>query len=83
MDAELLGTEWIWVGKDRKDRKGGGIGFVVKKSLNPRVMKVTECNNILWLEVDSGGKWYVAVVYLIPKDSGQMSGLSLSSSGAS
>ena len=59
MDSELLGTEWIWVGKDRKGRRGGGLGCVVKKALKPRVMKVTECNNILWLEVDSGCKCYV------------------------
>ena len=68
MDAEVFGTEWSWFGLDRKRRRGGGLGFVVKKSLKPRVMKVTQCNNLLWIEVDSGIKWYVAVVYLIPKD---------------
>ena len=39
MDAELLNTEWAWYGLDRKRRWGGGLGFLVKKSLKPRVRK--------------------------------------------
>lgn len=80
MDAELVNTEWTWFGLDRKRRRGGGLGFVVKKSLKPRVMEVCECNNILWLELNSGSSlWYVALVYLIPKDpGGEVNGLTIS-----
>ena len=42
---------------------------MVKKSLKPRVRNVSKCNNLLWLEINSGTSvWYVALVYLIPKD---------------
>ncbi len=73
-----MNTEWSWFGLDRKGRRGGGLGFVVKKALKPRVMKVSKADNILWLEVTSGIKWYVAVVYLLPKNCGDTNELTLS-----
>jgi hypothetical protein len=72
MEAEIYGTEWMWLGRGRKGKKGGGLGFLVKKSLKPRLPKASRNSNILWLEVDHEGKWYIAVVYLIPKDSGEV-----------
>ena len=36
MEAELLGSDWIWVGKDRKGRRGGGIG-ILARVINSRV----------------------------------------------
>ena len=68
MDAELYGTEWVWFGKDRKGKKGGGIGFLARRSLKPRRYKPSKLGNVLWLEVEHVEKWYVAVVYLVPKD---------------
>ena len=65
MEAELLGTDWVWVGKDRKGRSGGGLGLRGKKELSPKVLK-SRCESILWVQA---GSLFVAVVYLIPKDS--------------
>lgn len=68
MDAELYSTEWCWFGKDRKGRRGGGLGFLARKSLKPRTPGPCGNSNILWLEVDCGGRWFIAVVYLIPNE---------------
>ena len=64
MEAELLGSDWIWVGKDRKGRRGGGIGILARKKLNPKLL-ASKNENILWVGV---GSVYIAVVYLPPKD---------------
>jgi hypothetical protein len=69
MEAELFGTEWAWFGKDRKGRPGGGIGFLVRKCLKPRMYKPSKLGSVLWLEFEHVEKWFVAVVYLVPKDS--------------
>jgi hypothetical protein len=66
-----------WIGKDRKGRRGGGVGFVVRKVLKPRVAMVSNNSNILWLEVEKGEKWYIAVVYLVPKEQGNTNDMTL------
>ena len=65
MDAELFGSDWVWFGKDRMKRKGGGLGFLAKKSLKPRLPKPGK-ESILWLEVEFCGKWYLGLIYLVP-----------------
>ena len=65
MDAELFGSDWVWLGKDRMKRKGGGLGFLAKKSLKPRLPKPGK-ESILWLEVEFCGKWYLGLIYLVP-----------------
>ena len=52
----LVRTEW---------RESGGLGFLAKKSLKPRLPKPGK-ENILWLEVEFCGKWYLALIYLVP-----------------
>ena len=64
MDAELFGSDWVWL-KDRMKRKGGGLGFLAKKSLKPRLPKPGK-ESILWLEVEFCGKWYLGLIYLVP-----------------
>jgi len=64
MEAELLGSDWVWFGKDRKGRRGGGIGILARKKLNPKLL-ASKNENILWVGV---GSVYIAVVYLPPKD---------------
>ncbi len=66
MQGELFGTEWEWFGKGRIGRRGGGLGFMVRRELKPRIPKAST-ENILWLEFERGEKWYLAVVYLAPK----------------
>ena len=69
MDAELYGTEWQWFGCDRQSRRGGGLGYLVKRALKPRTPKPgKEC--LLWLEVEFCEKWYIALIYLIPHTPG-------------
>ena len=69
MDAELYGTEWQWFGCDRQSRRGGGLGYLVRRALKPRTPKPgNEC--ILWLEVEFCEKWYIALIYLIPHTPG-------------
>ena len=65
MDAELYGTEWVWIGKDRQRRNGGGLGFLVRKSLKPRTPKPGS-ESILWLEVEFCEKWFIAIIYITP-----------------
>ena len=69
-EAELFGTEWIWYGVSRKEKKGGGVGFIAKKSLKPRIPKPCTNSSLLWLEIEHDGKWFVAVVYLPPGGEG-------------
>lgn len=64
--AELKESELQWFGKDRKGRRGGGIGFLVRKELQAKLAKQSKSEGLLWLEVQ--GQFFVAVVYLIPND---------------
>ena len=68
MEAELEKSEWAWFGKERKGRRGGGLGFLVKKVLKPRIVRASKNCNLLWIEVATECKWFLAVVYLIPYD---------------
>jgi len=68
MEAELYNSEWSWYGKERKGRRGGGLGFLVKKVLKPRIVRASKNCNLLWLEVATDSRWFLAVVYLIPYD---------------
>lgn len=64
---EGLGDEYVWVGKDRKGRKGGGVGFLLKKGVEGRVAKQSKAEGLMWLEVgDEEGKFFIAVIYMAP-----------------
>ena len=67
MNLELLDLEWHWFGKDRIGTRGGGLGCLVKRSLNPRVLS-SESDNILWVEVGNQEKLVVGVVYMVPQE---------------
>src|SRR5437868_15401974 len=67
MEKILHETEWTWVGKERKGRRGGGVGFLVKKEVRARVAKTTRAEGLLWVETeDRRGKIFLALVYLAP-----------------
>ena len=67
MEKILNETEWNWVGKERKGRRGGGVGFLVKKEVRARVAKITRAEGLLWVETeDRRGKIFLALVYLAP-----------------
>ena len=67
MEKILNETEWKWVGKERKGRRGGGVGFLVKKEVRARVAKITRAEGLLWVETeDRRGKIFLALVYLAP-----------------
>src|SRR5690242_3216054 len=78
MDAELYNTDWLWFGKDRSGRRGGGLGFLARKTLKPHISGSCKNSNILWLDVDCFGSWFVAVVYLIPNDVENVNEMTLS-----
>ena len=61
----LKDSEFQWFGKDRKGRRGGGVGFLVRKNIRVRALK-SKSENLLWLVIQEC--LYVAVVYLIPQD---------------
>ena len=64
--AELKESELQWLRKDRKGRRGGGIGFLVRKDLQAKIAKQSKSEGLLWLEVQE--QFFVVVVYLIPND---------------
>ena len=71
MDNELSGSDFVWIGKDRpRRRKGGGIGFLVRRECKAKVAKISASESILWIVMDwgAGAKLFCAVVYLVPKD---------------
>jgi hypothetical protein len=67
MEGALRSLNYEWLGKDREGRRGGGVGFLVKKGLKVRVAKTSRAEGILWVEaVDGEGKFFLAVVYRAP-----------------
>ena len=64
--AELKDSDLMWIGKDRKERRGGGLGFLVRKELQTKVAKQSKSEGLLWLEIQRS--LFVAVVYLVPND---------------
>jgi len=66
LTAELKDSELAWFGRDRKERRGGGVGFLVRKDLQVKVAKQNKSEGLFWVEVQ--GRLFVAVVYLIPND---------------
>jgi hypothetical protein len=65
LEEELKNSDFQWFGKDRKHRHCGGIGFLVRKNLQTKVIN-SSSENIMWISVHPN--IYVAVVYLIPID---------------
>ena len=55
--AELKESELQWFGKDRKGRRGGGIGFLVRKDLQAKIAKQSKSEGLLWLEVQDNFLW--------------------------
>ena len=51
---DLIVGGWDWFGKDREGRRGGGIGFLVKRELRARIPRGSRSENLLWIEV--GGR---------------------------
>ena len=71
MDVFLKTSEYEWYGRQQKKEQGkvgwGGVGFLVKKKLEARVVKVGKEGNLLWIAVGKDEPWYLAVVYIAPK----------------
>ena len=70
MDEALVGSDYSWFGKDRPRRNQGGVGFVVHNSFNAKVPKGSTYEGLFWIEVTNNGRWFIAVVYIPPDDSG-------------
>jgi len=66
MEHALSKTNFVWIGKDRKRRRGGGLGCIVRKECRVKLAKVNKCENILWLKLDVGSKIFCGFVYLPP-----------------
>ena len=59
-DGILQNTNFVWVGKDREGRRGGGIGFLVRKGVKLRIPKGGRAEGLLWIEVEDGkGKFFL------------------------
>src|SRR5687767_10410424 len=65
---ELQDTAFTWIGKDRKGRRGGGVGFMVKDNLNPKKVSESRTGNELWIYIGRKDIWFIAVVYIPPAD---------------
>ena len=57
----LRQSGYEWVGVERKGRKGGGIGVVIRKGLEWEKVKV-DGEHVLWVRVKGIG--YVGAVYI-------------------
>ena len=67
MEERLRGTDWVWMGRDREGRRGGGVGFLARREAEVRVAKTSRSEGLMWVEVEDGeGKFFVAVVYRAP-----------------
>ena len=68
MKSSLVDTDLVWSGKDRRRRRGGGVGFLAVRDWKPKVAKVSKSEG-LWVVSSYGGTTiYSAIVYLTPKD---------------
>ena len=47
---DLKDSEFQWFGKDRKRRRGGGVGFLVRKNVQARVIN-SKSENLMWLVI--------------------------------
>ena len=52
VEDRLRDTEWEWVGKNRKGRKGGGVGFLIRRGMKWRVPKRSKAEGLLWVQVE-------------------------------
>src|SRR5690242_10760003 len=50
VNEELKNSELQWFGKDRKGRRGGGVGFLVRKNIQARVLN-SKSENLMWLVI--------------------------------
>ena len=57
---DLKDSEFQWFGKDRKRRRGGGVGFLVRKNVQARVIN-SKSENLMWLVIQE--RLYLAVVF--------------------
>src|SRR5690242_20007689 len=48
LEEDLKKSDFQWFGKDRKHRHGGGIGFLVRKKLQAKVLK-SSGENLMWI----------------------------------
>ena len=60
MEERLRGTDWVWMGRDREGRRGGGVGFLARREAEVRVAKTSRSEGLMWVEN------FVAVVYRAP-----------------
>ena len=47
MEEKLRDTNLVWVGKDRKGRRGG-IGFLARKGMKMRKAKSNRAEGLMW-----------------------------------
>ena len=68
---DLNATEYEWYGRQQKKTQGGegrgGVGFLVKRELEARVVKEGKEGNLLWIAVGKEEPWYIAAVYIAPR----------------
>ena len=62
LEDDLKNSEYQWFGKDRKRRHGGGVGFLVRKNLQAKVIN-SNSENLMWITVQSN----IYVVFLMIK----------------
>ncbi len=50
LEEDLKESDFQWFGKDRKHRHCGGIGFLVRKNLQAKIVK-SSSENLMWITV--------------------------------
>jgi len=61
-------SRYEYIGKERASRRGGGVGFLVKRGLVGKIAKKSRAEGLLWLRLRSEEKKiFIAVVYLPPQ----------------
>jgi hypothetical protein len=62
--------EFVWFGRQQRAEEGGegrgGVGFLVRKGVEAKVVKEGKEGNLLWIVVGKENPWYLAVVYVAP-----------------
>ena len=50
-------------------KRGGGIGLLLNGKFKASILRISKSENLLWIEIGTEVKLFIAVVYLVPKDS--------------
>jgi hypothetical protein len=70
LEVELAGLGYVWFGRQQRKEEGGegrgGVGFLVRKELEVKVLKKGKGGNLMWISVGKIDPWYLAVAYVAP-----------------